>query len=95
MGRELTFSTLKRQVEQGGAKRACSTCSTTYPPKGGCKVGGADGAARRVPAGGAILELADRVRRLAPSPRNPDRFHEDKSEIVFELEQLAQQVRRG
>ena len=36
-----------------------------------------------------LLSLAPRLRRLAPSPRNPDAFHEEKSEIVHELRKLA------
>lgn len=39
-------------------------------------------------------DLAYKVRRLVPSSRNPERFHEDKSEIVAELSRLAQRVRR-
>lgn len=38
-------------------------------------------------------ELAERVERLSPSPRNPDRFHEEKSEIAECLRMLA--VERG
>lgn len=33
--------------------------------------------------------LADRLARLAPSHRDPFRFHEDKSELVHELRKLA------
>ncbi len=33
--------------------------------------------------------LADRLARLAPSHRDPFRFHEDKSELVHELNVLA------
>jgi len=39
-------------------------------------------------------DLAHRVRHLVPSSRHPERFHEDKSEIVAELSRLAQRVRR-
>lgn len=49
------------------------------------------------PAGGsvdvdreALREIAFRIERLSPSPRNPSRFHEDKSEIVAELNHLAE-----
>lgn len=38
-------------------------------------------------------ELADRVRRLCPSSRDPWRFHEEKSEIEHELRQLGQAIR--
>lgn len=41
-----------------------------------------------------LAELADRVERLTPHPRRPERFHEDKSEIVAELHHLADEVRR-
>lgn len=39
--------------------------------------------------------LAARVERLCPSHRNPERFHEDKSEIVAELQRLASEVKHG
>jgi hypothetical protein len=44
-----------------------------------------------------LRDLARRVRRLAPSHRDPERFHEDKSEIVYELLTLARAMegRRG
>lgn len=52
--------------------------------------------ARRPPITSAtILDLARRVERLIPSPRRPDRFHEDKSEIIASLYRLADEVRRG
>lgn len=38
-------------------------------------------------------ELADRVRRLCPSSRDPLRFHEQKSEIEHELRQLGRAMR--
>lgn len=36
-----------------------------------------------------IGDLADRVRRLCPDHRNPERFHIEKSEIEHELRELA------
>ena len=45
-------------------------------------------------AEGAILDLADRLRRLAPSPRNPELFHEEKSEIVHALRMIAGELGR-
>lgn len=36
-----------------------------------------------------IGELADRLRRLRPDHRNPERFHMEKSEIEHELRRLA------
>lgn len=39
-----------------------------------------------------LEELAYRIRRLVPDHRDPHRFHEEKSEIAFELAQLAQRV---
>nr|USU32913.1 hypothetical protein NG677_04220 [Methylobacterium sp. OTU13CASTA1] len=41
------------------------------------------------PPAGALIDLADRLRRLAPSPRDPERFHVEKSEIEGELRRLA------
>jgi hypothetical protein len=36
-----------------------------------------------------LHEIADRLARLAPSHRDPFRFHEEKSELVAELRRLA------
>lgn len=36
-----------------------------------------------------LRDLAHHVQRLSPSHRDPERFHEDKSEIVAELRRLA------
>ncbi|NTF80539.1 hypothetical protein [Rhizobium rhizogenes] len=33
--------------------------------------------------------ISDRLARLAPSHRDPHRFHEEKSELVAELRRLA------
>ena len=41
------------------------------------------------PPAGALLDLADRLRRLSPSTRDPERFHVEKSEIEGELRRLA------
>lgn len=41
-----------------------------------------------------LTDLARRVERLTPHPRQPDRFHEDKGEIVAELYRLACEGRR-
>jgi hypothetical protein len=35
--------------------------------------------------------MAERVRRLSPSHRDPERFHEEKSELAAELRRLARQ----
>jgi hypothetical protein len=40
-------------------------------------------------AGQTLVELADRVRRLVPSHRDPEAFHEAKSEIEAELRRLS------
>ena len=42
----------------------------------------------------SLDNLACRVERLTPHHRRPERFHEDKSEIVAELHRLADEVRR-
>lgn len=39
--------------------------------------------------------LADRVRRLSPHHRDPERFHMDKSEIERDLRRLARTVTHG
>jgi hypothetical protein len=44
-------------------------------------------------ATGALLELAHRVDRLCPSHRDPERFHEDKSDIAHALRRLARERR--
>ena len=49
---------------------------------------------RRPPPALALTDLAERLRRLAPSPRNPERFHEEKSEIVHALRLIAREVAR-
>jgi len=36
-----------------------------------------------------LHEIADRLQRLAPSHRDPFKFHEDKSELVNQLRRLA------
>jgi hypothetical protein len=35
------------------------------------------------------------VERLTPHHRRPERFHEDKADIVAELQRLARQVRHA
>lgn len=37
-----------------------------------------------------LRDLAQRVARLCPSHRNPEEFHEAKSEIEHELRRLSQ-----
>lgn len=49
---------------------------------------------RRPPPAVALTDLAERLRRLAPSARNPEHFHEEKSEIVHALRCLAREVAR-
>ena len=41
---------------------------------------------------GALMTLAAQVARLAPSHRDPERFHVEKSEIVAELRRLAREL---
>jgi hypothetical protein len=36
-----------------------------------------------------LQDIADRLARLAPCHRDPERYHEEKSELVNELRQLA------
>lgn len=40
-----------------------------------------------------ICDLADRLRRLCPDHRDPERFHVEKSEIEHELRKLAAEAR--
>lgn len=40
-------------------------------------------------AAARLHEIADRLARLAPCHRDPHRFHEQKSELVNELRELA------
>jgi hypothetical protein len=40
-----------------------------------------------------LLDLADRVRRLGPDRRDPERFHVEKSELAAELRRLAQSTK--
>lgn len=53
------------------------------------------GRAITLPVGETLHDLARRVACLSPSHRDPERFHEDKSEIVAELHRLARKVRHG
>ncbi|MEP4260266.1 MAG: hypothetical protein ABJ375_13270 [Rhizobiaceae bacterium] len=39
-----------------------------------------------------LHELVRRIDRLRPDHRDPHRFHEEKSEIAYELAQLAGRV---
>lgn len=39
-----------------------------------------------------INELVHRIQCLCPDHRNPHRFHEEKSEIAYELAELAHRV---
>ena len=39
-----------------------------------------------------LESLAHRIRQLCPDHRDPHRFHEEKSEIAYELIQLARRV---
>lgn len=82
------------------SRTVCDTYISTIG--GGRGAGGADPSVRgerrllptseaaRAPA--ALILLAERVRRLSPSHRDPERFHEDKSEIERELRRLARRV---
>jgi len=50
---------------------------------------------QRGPALAAQLDaLAERVRRLAPDHRDPERYHIERSEIEHRLRQLAYAVER-
>ena len=40
---------------------------------------------------GVLISLANRVRRLCPDHRDPERFHIEKDAIEHELRQLARQ----
>lgn len=43
---------------------------------------------------GRLLDIADRLDRLAPCSRNPFHFHEKKSELAHELREIAARWRR-
>lgn len=51
-------------------------------------------ALRTTPAA-ALEAVAERVGRLSPSHRDPERFHMDKAELVGELRRLARTLGRG
>lgn len=40
-----------------------------------------------------LEEIAERVRRLVPSHRDPERFHLEKSEIEHQLRRMAREAR--
>lgn len=50
--------------------------------------------AQAAPQPNALLTLADRLRRLKPSHRDPESYFVEKSEIERELRRLAQQQER-
>ena len=63
-----------------------------------CEAGGGKpplGGISRLPTseGTALVEIADRVRRLVPSRHDPEKFHVEKSEIEHDLRRLAREVR--
>lgn len=79
-------ATLRHPDEKGGGAhplRHCATCATTFI---GGRSGGGDN---------TLLMLAEKVRHLSPSHRDPERFHEDKSEIERDLRRLARKVANG
>ena len=45
---------------------------------------------RRPDLAAQLRDLAQRVARLCPSHKNPEEFHEAKSEIEYELRRLSQ-----
>lgn len=53
--------------------------------------GGEDAPVRST--GDQLSRLAAKVERLTPSHRDPERFHEEKSEVVAELRRLARERR--
>lgn len=46
-----------------------------------------------VPVPSLIEDLADRVSRLTVSHRNPELFFENRSEIAYELAEIARRLR--
>lgn len=40
----------------------------------------------------SLSDLSSRISRLCPDHRDPHRFHEEKSEIAYELKQLADRM---
>ncbi len=63
-----------------------------------CEAGGGKpplGGISRLPTseGTALVDLAERIRRLVPSHRDPERFHVEKSEIEHQLRRLAREAR--
>ena len=64
------------------------------PPKGGVPHVSRN-VSRSLSVSRTLDELAYRLRRLAPSHRNPHHYHEEKSEIEHELRKLAKEVLHG
>lgn len=69
-------------VPAGQSRKSRWERDTGHPPKG-------DVPCPATPMPAVLVELADRVRRLVPSHRDPEAFHEAKSEIEAELRLLS------
>ena len=93
MGKVTCSTTTKTMVEQGGAVERKNMLH--HHPFIGGGGGGAVEQPTTIEVEQKLAEIARRVQRLAPSHRNPHRFHEDKSEIVAELHRLASEVHHG
>lgn len=46
----------------------------------------------RIKPADVIRDLAYRIDRLRPDHRNPERFHEEKSEIAYEMTEIAGRI---
>lgn len=47
---------------------------------------------RRDSTSSVLMQMAYRIQRLSPSHKNPEKYHEDKSEIVEELKRVARSL---
>lgn len=81
--------TLLSQRDSHNCHGLARTGVTSHPLKGG---GYVTPDAREM--ADHLAALAERVERLTPSPRRPDGFFEDRSEIAHELREAARVVAR-
>jgi hypothetical protein len=83
-----------RKLEQTAAVRQCASCASHFIDWHDWRSGAATGetTTNLTPPAERLAVLAAAVAPLSPSRRDPEQFHEDKSEIAAELRRLAREI---